>query len=112
MHGQTDRLAGIVTQGPAWLPRRREEGRGFPVAQGSEGEEPEVFKPFPEVGSGVFEIIVSAEGGWYRVMYVAKFEEAIYVLHCFQKKTNRTSAQDKAIADARYRAILKERAQE
>ena len=85
---------------------------GFQLRRVQKGEEPEVFKPFPEVGSGVFEIIVSAEGGWYRVMYVAKFEEAIYVLHCFQKKTNRTSAQDKAIADARYRAILKERAQE
>ena len=40
-------------------------------------------------------------------MYIAKFEEAIYVLHCFQKKTQVTSKQDKAIAEARYRAVAK-----
>ena len=39
-------------------------------------------------------------------MYVAKFEEAIYVLHCFQKKTQVTSKQDKAITAARYRAVV------
>jgi phage-related protein len=44
--------------------------------------------------------------GIYRVMYVAKFEEAIYVLHCFQKKTQVTSKQDRAIAAARYRAVV------
>ena len=47
--------------------------------------------------------------GVYRVMYVAKFEEAIYVLHCFQKKTQATSKQDKAIAGARYRAVMSAR---
>ena len=39
-------------------------------------------------------------------MYVAKFEEAIYVLHCFQKKTQATSKKDRAIAAARYRAVI------
>lgn len=43
------------------------------------------------------------------VMYVAKFEEAIYVLHCFQKKTEATSKSDKDIADARYRAMVQKR---
>jgi len=42
-------------------------------------------------------------------MYVAKFEEAIYVLHCFQKKTETTAKRDKDIAEARYRAIVQER---
>jgi phage-related protein len=42
-------------------------------------------------------------------MYVAKFEEAIYVLHCFQKKTQVTSKQDRAIAATRYRAIVNTR---
>ncbi len=39
-------------------------------------------------------------------MYVAKFEGAVYVLHCFQKKTQATSKQDKDIAAARYRAVV------
>ena len=43
------------------------------------------------------------------VMYVAKFEEAIYVLHCFQKKTQVTSKQDLAIAAVRYRAVVSAR---
>jgi phage-related protein len=42
-------------------------------------------------------------------MYVAKFEEAIYVLHCFQKKTQVTSKQHKAIAAMRYRAVVDRR---
>ena len=42
-------------------------------------------------------------------MYVAKFEEAVYVLHCFQKKTQATSRQDKSIAEARYRAVVNTR---
>lgn len=42
-------------------------------------------------------------------MYVAKFEEAIYVLHSFQKKTEATSKRDKEIAETRYRAIVQER---
>ena len=42
-------------------------------------------------------------------MYVAKFEEAIYVLHCFRKKTQVTSKQDKVIAAARYRAVVRAR---
>ena len=47
--------------------------------------------------------------GAYRVMYVAKFEEAVYVLHCFQKKTQETSHLDKDIAQARYRAVVNAR---
>lgn len=43
------------------------------------------------------------------VMYVAKFEEAVYVLHCFQKKTQATSKRDKEIAEARYRAVVNAR---
>lgn len=42
-------------------------------------------------------------------MYVAKFEEAVYVLHCFQKKTQATSKQDKDIATARDRTVVKGR---
>lgn len=42
-------------------------------------------------------------------MYVAKFEEAVYVLHCFQKKTQATANQDKDIAAARYRTVVKSR---
>lgn len=61
------------------------------------------------MGSGAKEVIIDQQDGWYRVMYVAKFEEAVYVLHCFKKKTNATSKQDKALAKARYDGVIAER---
>ena len=67
------------------------------------------WKPFDDVGAGTREIRIRDASGIFRVMYVAKFEEAIYVLHCFQKKTQVTSKQDKAIATARYRAVVRAR---
>jgi len=73
------------------------------------GLEPADWKPFDDVGAGIRKIRIRDAGGIYRVMYVAKFEEAIYVLHCFQKKTQVTSRQDKAIATARYRAVVSAR---
>ena len=66
-------------------------------------------KPFDDVGAGTKEIRIRDASGTFRVMYLAKFEEGIYVLHCFQKKTQATSKQDKAIAAARYRAVVNAR---
>ncbi|EQC01653.1 hypothetical protein B738_03300 [Photorhabdus temperata subsp. temperata M1021] len=51
-----------------------------------QGKDPDDWKPMSTVGAGVKEIRVKDADGIYRVMYVAKFEEAVYVLHCFQKK--------------------------
>lgn len=73
------------------------------------GLEPTDWKPFDDVGAGTKEIRIKDASDIYRVMCVAKFEEAIYVLHCFQKKTQATSKQDKAIAEARYRAVVNAR---
>ena len=78
---------------------------GFQLGKVQAGLEPTDWKPFDEVGAGTKEIRIKDANGIYRVMYVAKFEEAIYVLHCFQKKTQATSKPDKAIAQARYRAV-------
>jgi phage-related protein len=52
---------------------------------------------------------IAQKDGWFRVMYVAKFPEAVYVLHCFKKKTSATSKHDKEIATARYKAVVQER---
>ncbi len=69
------------------------------------GSVPNDFKPMPTVGAGVYEIRVRDETGAFRVMYVAKFEDAIYVLHAFQKKTQKTSQADLALAKRRYKLI-------
>ena len=73
------------------------------------GLQPDHWKPFNDAGAGTKEIIINLEDGWCRVMYVAKFCEAVYVLHCFKKKTNNTSKHDKTIAAARYKAVIQER---
>ena len=82
---------------------------GFQLGKVQAGLEPTDWKPFDEVGAGTREIRIRDASGIYRVMYVAKFEETIYVLHCFQKKTQVTSKQDKAVAAARYRAVVNAR---
>lgn len=81
---------------------------GFQLGKVQAGLEPDDWKPFNEVGVGTKEIRIRDATGIYRVMYVAKFELAIYVLHCFQKKTEATTKQDKAIAEIRYRAVINE----
>ncbi len=59
-------------------------------------------------GSGVREIRVWDESGAYRVLYVAKLEDAVYVLHCFQKKIQATRKRDIDLAQKRYQELMKE----
>jgi phage-related protein len=82
---------------------------GYELRKLQRGEAPDDWRPFPEVGPGVNEIRIDAPDGWFRVMYVAKFEEAIYVLHSFQKSTRKTSRNDVEVAKTRYRAVVAER---
>ena len=88
------------------FPKDARKEAGFQLGKVQAGLDPADWKPFDEIGAGTREIRIRETRGIYRVMYVAKFEEAIYVLHCFQKKTRVTSKQDKAIAAARYRAVV------
>ena len=73
------------------------------------GDEPDDWKPFDDVGTGTKEIRIKLADGAFRVMYVAKFPEAVYVLHCFKKKTQQTSQHDKDIAKLRDKAVIQER---
>jgi phage-related protein len=91
------------------FPKDARKEAGFELGKVQAGLDPIDWKPFDEVGAGTKEIRIRDASGVYRVMYIAKFEEAIYVIHCFQKKTQTTSKQDKAIAAARYRAVVSAR---
>jgi phage-related protein len=76
------------------------------------GLEPKDWKPMESVGPGAREIRVRThEGGTvqHRVVYVARFEEAVYVLHAFQKTTQATSQHNVDVARARYAQLLRER---
>jgi phage-related protein len=85
---------------------RREAG--YQLDRVQHGREPDDWKPMNTVGRGVREIRIRDAAGAFRVLYVAKFDETIYVLHCFQKKTQRTSKVDLGLAAQRYRDLLKE----
>lgn len=63
----------------------------------------------PDIGSGAAEIRIRDSSGAYRVVYVAKFVEAIYVLHVFTKKSQRTAPTDIELARTRYRQLLRAR---
>jgi|SRR5688572_6504793 phage-related protein len=67
------------------------------------GREPDDWKPMGSVGPGACEIRVRDQAGAFRVIYVARFEGAIYVLHAFQKKSRKTSRPDLELAKQRYR---------
>jgi phage-related protein len=62
------------------------------------------FKPMKEVGKGAYEIRVHLDGAW-RVIYVARFADAVYVLHAFEKKTQKTSQNDIELAKQRYKLV-------
>ena len=89
------------------LETRKEAGHQLSLIQ--IGLDPDDWKPFEEIGAGSKEIRISLDHGWYRVIYLAKFQEAIYVLHCFKKKSRVTSRQDKGIAISRYKEVIAER---
>ena len=91
------------------FPKGPRKEAGFQLGKVQAGLEPTDWKPFDEVGAGTREVRISDAIGIFRVMVVAKFEEAVYVLHCFQKKTQATSKQDKDIATARYRTVANAR---
>ncbi|MBS0473145.1 MAG: type II toxin-antitoxin system RelE/ParE family toxin [Proteobacteria bacterium] len=82
---------------------------GYQIQRLQDGEEPEDWKPMRVVGPGACEIRVRDDSGAYRVIYVAKFEEAVYVLHAFQKKSQATSKRDLDLAAKRYAEIVRSR---
>jgi phage-related protein len=86
---------------------RREAG--FELSNVQAGFQPSDWKPLSTVAAGVTEIRIKDEAGIYRVIYVAKFEEAVYVLHAFEKKTQKTRRTDIDLAKARYKALARER---
>lgn len=81
---------------------------GYQLDQVQRGHEPDDWKPMSTVGAGVQEIRIRDVSGAFRVIYVAKFADAVYVLHCFQKKTAKTNPLDVDLASQRYRQLLKE----
>jgi phage-related protein len=102
----------------AWRGSARDDLRAFPdevrIRAGYElyrvqqGFEPTDWRAMPSVGAGVQEIRLQF-GRQYRLLYVAKFAEAIYVLHAFEKKAQKTPRPDVALARTRLAELVQER---
>jgi len=86
------------------FPDEARRAAGFELRAVQNGLEPSNWKPMHIVGPGVNEIRICVLGEW-RIIYVAKFRDAVYVLHAFQKKTQKTSQHDINLARQRYGQI-------
>ena len=101
-----------------WISSSREDLRSFPASvrrkAGLElralqrGDSPTDIKPMSTVGPGAMEIRIHV-GDAYRIFYVVKFKEGVYILHAFQKKTQRTSTREIRLGQSRYREMIRDR---
>ena len=84
---------------------------GFQIERLQRGLNPDDWKPMKTIGVGVREIRVRGVGGTFRVIYVATFHDAVFVLHAFQKRTEATSKRDLDLAAARFRDLTRRNGQ-
>jgi len=99
-----------------WMGSSKADLKSFPTAVMDDmghqlflvqcGLDPNDWKPMTTVGIGVKEIRVRDAAGVYRTVYLATRPEAVYVLHCFQKKTQQTARRDINLARQRLKSVL------
>ena len=90
------------------FPSTARRDAGYELDRVQNGLDPSDWKPMNTVGAGVRELRIRDASGAFRVLYVAKFADTIYVLHCFQKKTQTTGKMDLDLATKRYRDLARE----
>lgn len=78
---------------------------GFQLWQLQQGEKPTDYRPLPSIGTGVFELRDQDERAWYRVVYLSRINDVIYVLHCFEKKSREMPRRDFETAKRRFKAV-------
>jgi phage-related protein len=98
-------FVGTARKDLAGFPESARRRAGYELFMVQVGRDPADFKRIPSVGPGAYEIRIRDETGAFRVIYVAKFEHAVYVLHAFQKKTRKTARADIELATERYKLI-------
>ncbi len=91
------------------LCKREQYTAGFQLHLIQQGHDPDDWKPMQSIGANVREIRIHVAGE-HRIIYLAKFEEGVYILHAFRKKTQQTAKKDLDIARARFREVIQHRA--
>lgn len=80
---------------------------GYALGVAQHGGMPPSAKSWKGEGPGVFELVEEHRGDAFRAVYTVRFEKAVYVLHCFQKKSTtgiRTAQQDVRLIHVRLKA--------
>ncbi|WP_297919727.1 type II toxin-antitoxin system RelE/ParE family toxin [Metallibacterium sp.] len=100
--------------GDAWaelhaFPQAVRHDAGYQLHRVQTGEQPADFKPMPMIGLGVEELRVRDATGAYRVIYTARMADAVYVLHAFQKTTQRTAPGNIELARQRFKQVKRAR---
>jgi phage-related protein len=87
------------------FPEGVRQNMGFQLWQLQQGERPSDYRPLPSIGMGVFELRDRDERAWYRVVYLSRRRNEIYVLHCFEKKGREMPRKDFEKARQRLKAV-------
>jgi len=87
------------------FPKDARHDAGYQLEHVQAGESAADWKPMPFIGHGVREVRIHEQSGEFRVVYLATRPEAVYVLHAFQKKSQKTSRADLALAIKRFKMI-------
>ena len=87
------------------FPRDARQNAGFQIDRVQRGHDPDDWKPMKAIGKGAREIRIREASGIYRVIYLAKIKNAVYVVHAFQKKSQKTSKLDIDLARKRLKEI-------
>lgn len=93
------------------FPKATRQQAGRQLFEVQKGFFPDDWKPMPSIGAGVIEIGLHRPHE-HRVVYVSKFGEAIYVLHAFEKKSQRTARREIEVARKAYQVLLTQRGKE
>ncbi len=88
------------------FPSEAKRAAGYQLGRLQQGLMPDDWKPMTAVGAGVYEIRIHTDLE-HRVFYVAKYEDAVYVIHAFEKRTARTREADIALARRRLMDFLR-----
>jgi phage-related protein len=114
---EESRLAQIAWEGDSrevlkGFPEGVRQNFGFELWQLQLGERPTDYRPLTSIGPGVFELRDQDERAWYRVVYLSRIEDMIYVLHCFEKKSREMPRKDVEKAKQRLKAVKARLAEE
>lgn len=94
------------------FPEATRQNFGFELWRLQQGEKPSDYRPLPSIGTGVFELRDQDKRAWYRVIYLSRMDDVIYVLHCFEKKSREMSKREFETAKQRLKAVKARLAEE